>query len=111
MVIQATEMTMKHVLKTAALVVATAAGLAAKAEAQEIGTIQLRDITTPIVPTSARPGADRDFDGAPIMTLGVRVFPGRNGRAVFAEVIFAAREDGGDGTATSIRTRPVEVWR
>ena len=102
---------MKHAIRTAALGLATVLGLAAEARAQEIGTIALRDITTPIVPTEVQGRGDRDFDGAPIMTLGVELFPGRNGRAVFARVIFAAREDGDDGTATSIRTEPVEVWR
>ncbi len=78
----------------------------------EEGTIFLRDLTADIIPTVARSGADRDFDGnGPIMTLGTELTIGRHGRAVFASVIFSAREDGGDGTATSIRTAPTEVWR
>ncbi|MFN3207810.1 MAG: hypothetical protein ACE369_02185 [Roseovarius sp.] len=78
----------------------------------EEGTIALRDLTADIVPTAARPGADRDFDGnGPILTLGTELTIGRGGRAIFASVIFSAREDGGDGTATSIRTAPTEVWR
>lgn len=79
---------------------------------QDTGTINLRDLTADIVPTSANPRADRDFDGnGPIMVLGTELTIGRGGRAVFASVLFSAREDGGDGTATSIRTRPTEVWR
>ncbi len=99
---------MKRLLILAALACATAA----PALAQDRGTITLRDLTADIVPTSARPGADRDFDGnGPILVLGTELTIGRGGRAVFASVIFSAREDGGDGTATSIRTAPTEVWR
>ncbi|MEO1138902.1 MAG: hypothetical protein AAFW87_05540 [Pseudomonadota bacterium] len=99
---------MKRSLTSLALVFS----MATPTLAQEIGTIDLRDLTNDIVPTSARPGADRDFDGnGPIMSLGTELTIGRGGRAVFVSVIFSAREDGGDGTATSIRTRPMEVWR
>jgi len=90
-----------------------AGGLPGLALADERGRIRLRDITTPIVPTrQTTRGADRDFDGnGPIITLGVELFPGRNGRAVFARVIMSARERGGDGSATSIGPLTFEVWR
>lgn len=82
------------------------------APAQETGTIALRDLTADIVPTEARAGADRDFDGdGPTMTFGTELTIGRGGRAVFASVIFIAREDEGDGMGTSIRTAPTAVWR
>ena len=104
---------MKNLFSTMSLALAAVLGLGSFAYADgHIGTVQLRDISSPIVPTSARRGADRDFDGnGPIMTLGTRLFVGRGGRAVFAEVFFSAREDGGDGSATSIGPVTFEVWR
>jgi hypothetical protein len=104
---------MKNLFSTTSLALAAALAFSAPAKADShIGPLTLRDITSPIVPTVARRGADRDFDGhGPIMTLGTRLFVGRGGRAVFAEVIFSAREDGGDGTATSIGPITFEVWR
>ncbi len=99
-------------MKRFCLSIVLAAAVTTPAMAQERGTIELRDLTQDIVPTSANPLADRDFDGnGPIMVLGTELSIGRGGRAVFASVLFSAREDGGDGTATSIRTRPIEVWR
>lgn len=99
-------------MKRSLLSLALALAVTSPAIAQDTGMIQLRDLTADIVPTSARAGADRDFDGnGPIMVLGTELTIGRGGRAIFASVLFSAREDGGDGTATSIRTRPVMVWR
>jgi len=79
--------------------------------ADERGQIEPRTIDRAIVPTNVERG-DRDFDGkGPIITVGTRLFVGRNGRAVFAEVIMSAREDGGDGSRTSIGPLTFEVWR
>ena len=73
--------------------------------------ISLRDITTPIVPTS-NPIGNRDFSGnGPRMTVGVELSIERGGRAIFAHVSFSARELGGDGSFTQIGPVPVLVWR
>ena len=73
--------------------------------------ITLRDITTPIVPTS-NPTGDRDFGGnGPRLTVGVELSIERGGRAIFAHVSFSARELGGDGSFTQIGPVPVLVWR
>lgn len=82
------------------------------ASAQQTGTIALRELTADIVPTEARAGADRDLDGdGPTMTFGTELTIGRGGRAVFASVIFIARENDGNVKATSIRTAPTKLWR
>ncbi len=103
---------MTRLLALPAVALAAALTLSTSVTAQERGFIEPRDITTAIIPRQDNPRADRDFDGnGPIMVLAVRLIPARGGRAVFAEVLFSAREDGGDGSSASIQTRPFEVWR
>ena len=95
-----------------ALVLAGLGFTAHPAIADSPGQIQPRDITRAIVPTvQTTRGADRDFNGPALIVIGVQLSVGRGGRAVFAEVLLSAREQGGDGTATNIRMPPTEVWR
>ncbi len=85
--------------------------VALSASGVQADMITLRDITTPIVPTS-NPTGDRDFDGnGPRMTVGVELSIERGGRAIFAHVSFSARELGGDGSFTQVGPVPVLVWR
>lgn len=73
--------------------------------------LTLRDITTAIVPTRVLEG-DREFDGnGPILDTRVELTIERSGRAIFANVTFSAREDGGDGSLTEIGPVRFEVWR
>lgn len=87
------------------------AGLAATAaSAQDRGTLTLRDITTPLVPTELLRG-DREFGGnGPDLGTSIRLSIGRGGRAIFANIEFSARETGGDGSHTRL-SRSIEVWR
>lgn len=92
-----------------ALVLCATTVLAATAARAEV--ISLRDITTPIVPTS-NPVGDREFGGnGPRMTVGVDLSIERGGRAIFANVTFTAVELGGDGSRTEIGPVPIMVWR
>ena len=93
--------------RSALFAATTCLGIAGTAQAQ---SIQPRAITTAIVPTAVLSG-DRDFDGAPTMVLASQLRIGRGGRAVFADITFTARENGGDGSFTSIGPISFEIWR
>ncbi|MBF9036060.1 hypothetical protein HKCCE2091_17575 [Rhodobacterales bacterium HKCCE2091] len=76
----------------------------------EVTYLTLDPITTPIVPQAMLRG-DREFGGnGPDLTVRVRLFPGRGGRAIFAEVTFRAAETGGDFSTTEI-TETHLVWQ
>jgi len=95
-------------LSSVATVTVLSLGLAAPAAAQD--TIQLRPITTAIVPTVTLSG-DREFGGnGPRITVGVQLSVERGGRAIYATVSMSARELGGDGSATSVTPAPFLVW-
>lgn len=103
---------MKATLPTLALgAAATFAACGFAASGAQAETIVLRDITTPIVPTAVLAG-DREFGGnGPRITVGVELTIERGGRAIFANVHFAAVELGGDGSRTEIGPVPILVWR
>ena len=90
----------------AAVITVTIASAAVPAAAQSTGMLTLTDINQAIVPTSTNTG-DRDFNGTPVVVLGVQLRVGRQGRAVFADVLMSARRG---GLRTSAR-QTFLVWR
>ena len=72
--------------------------------------LDLKDIFTPLVPTS-NPRGDREFGGnGPRIIIDVELRPAWEGKAIFAHVRMNATELGGDGSTTN-GTWTYPVWR
>lgn len=100
---------MTRIIQAAALAVAALAATSAGANAVE-RTIELRDLTTPLVPTDHYRG-DREFGGnGPRMTVDTQLAIIQGGKAIAVYISFDAVETGGD--RSSVRGNWTKViWR